>query len=148
MRPVPEPSPLRVKLAPFPERIAQYPKALPNAWINEGERRPPAWNASGQALVPECLLPTPLREITTVSVAPDGTVAIGGPDGLAALEHGRWRYYAGQRWLPSNDVLDGGNGGRTKEDGTFFLLPYWMARYHGLFEEGRAPAPRLSRRRR
>jgi hypothetical protein len=101
---MPEPSPLRLKLAPFPERIAQYPKAPPNVWTDEGERRPPAWNAGGQALVPACLLPTPLRAITTVSVAPDGTVAIGGPDGLAALEHGRWRCYAGQRWLRSNDV--------------------------------------------
>jgi hypothetical protein len=48
MRPVPEPSPLRLKLAPFPERIAQYPKAPPNAWTNAGERRPPAWSAGGQ----------------------------------------------------------------------------------------------------
>jgi hypothetical protein len=104
MRPAPEPSSLRVELAPFPERIAQYPKAPPPAWTNDGERRPPPWSAGGPALLPECLLPTPLRAITTVSVAPDGTVAIGGPDGLAAWEHGRWRYYAGQRCLPSNEV--------------------------------------------
>jgi hypothetical protein len=37
-----------LKLAPFPERIAQHPKAPPNVWTNEGERRPPAWNADGQ----------------------------------------------------------------------------------------------------
>jgi len=40
------------------------------------------------------------------------------------------------KWNGNPYRLDGGDGGRTEEDGTFFLLPYWMARYHGLFEEG------------
>ncbi len=48
MRPLPEPSPLRLKLAPFPERIAQYPKASPKACPNKGERRSPAWSAGSQ----------------------------------------------------------------------------------------------------
>jgi len=29
--------------------------------------------------------------------------------------------------------LDGGNGGRREDDGAYFLLPYWMGRYHKLF---------------
>jgi hypothetical protein len=94
-----------LRLRPFPERIARYPAGPPNSWTNEGEVRPPAWGATGtNAALPDCLHPTPLQEISTVSVAPDGTVAIGGPDGLAVLEEGRWRYYAGRRWLPINDV--------------------------------------------
>ena len=91
-----------MKLAPFPERIAQCPKAAPPAWTNDGERRPPACSAGGQALLPECLQPGPLREISAVSVAPDGTVAIGGPDGLAALERGRLHGFGDlQRRVPA-----------------------------------------------
>lgn len=40
------------------------------------------------------------------------------------------------KWNGNPYRLDGGDGGRTEEDGTFFLLPYWMGRCHGLFEEG------------
>ncbi len=41
-----------------------------------------------------------------------------------------------ERWVTKwNDnlfLLDGGDGGSTEDDGAFFLLPYWMGRYHGL----------------
>jgi len=37
------------------------------------------------------------------------------------------------KWNGNPYSLDGGNGGRTEDDGAYFLLPYWMARYHGLF---------------
>ena len=39
-------------------------------------------------------------------------------------------------WNGNPYRLDGGDGGRTEEDGTFFLLPYWMGRYFGIFAEG------------
>jgi hypothetical protein len=31
--------------------------------------------------------------------------------------------------------LDGGTGGRSEDDGAYFLLPYWMGRYHKLIGE-------------
>jgi hypothetical protein len=34
------------------------------------------------------------------------------------------------RWNGDPYELDGGNGGRVRDDGTFILLPYWMGRYH------------------
>ncbi len=34
------------------------------------------------------------------------------------------------RWNGDPYELDGGSGGMEEDDGTFFLLPYWMARYH------------------
>lgn len=34
------------------------------------------------------------------------------------------------RWNGDPYELDGGSGGRTRDDGTFILLPYWMGRYH------------------
>lgn len=34
------------------------------------------------------------------------------------------------KWNGNPFVVDGGNGGRGEDDGTAFLLPYWMGRHH------------------
>ncbi len=39
------------------------------------------------------------------------------------------------KWNHNPYALDGGEEGRGEEDGTFWLLPYWLARYHGLLTE-------------
>ena len=39
------------------------------------------------------------------------------------------------KWNGNPYMLDGGNGGRSEDDGSYFLLPYWMGRYHKLFDE-------------
>jgi hypothetical protein len=36
------------------------------------------------------------------------------------------------KWNGNPYSLDGGNGGRSEDDGAYFLLPYWMGRFHGL----------------
>jgi len=33
------------------------------------------------------------------------------------------------KWNGNPFVVDGGDGGRSEDDGTFFLLPYWMGRH-------------------
>jgi hypothetical protein len=38
------------------------------------------------------------------------------------------------KWNTNPFQSDGGNGGRGEEDGTFFLLPYWMGRHHGFLK--------------
>ena len=38
------------------------------------------------------------------------------------------------RWNGDPYELDGGNGGRGRDDGSFILLPYWMGRYHRFLE--------------
>jgi hypothetical protein len=38
------------------------------------------------------------------------------------------------RWNGNPYDLDGGNGGQSEADGTYFLLPYWMGRYHKLID--------------
>jgi hypothetical protein len=35
------------------------------------------------------------------------------------------------KWNGNPFRTEGGNGGRSEDDGAFFLLPYWMGRYHG-----------------
>ncbi|HKQ79739.1 MAG TPA: hypothetical protein VJ810_38955 [Blastocatellia bacterium] len=39
------------------------------------------------------------------------------------------------RWNGNPYQLDGGNGGRSEGDGVYFLLPYWMGRYHKLIDD-------------
>lgn len=36
------------------------------------------------------------------------------------------------KWNGDPFELDGGDGGLSEDEGAFFLLPYWMARYYGL----------------
>ena len=38
------------------------------------------------------------------------------------------------KWNGNPYQLDGGNGGRSEDDGAYFLLPYWLGRYHKLIE--------------
>ncbi len=35
------------------------------------------------------------------------------------------------KWNSNPFRMDGGDGGRSEDDGAAFLLPYWMGRYHG-----------------
>jgi hypothetical protein len=39
------------------------------------------------------------------------------------------------KWNGNPFIVDGGAGGRGEDDGAFFLLPYWMGRYHGYVKE-------------
>lgn len=39
------------------------------------------------------------------------------------------------KWNGNPYRVDGGTGGQREDDGAYFLLPYWMGRYHKLIEE-------------
>jgi hypothetical protein len=39
------------------------------------------------------------------------------------------------KWNGNPYNLDGGDAGRSEDDGAYFLLPYWMGRYHKLISE-------------
>lgn len=39
------------------------------------------------------------------------------------------------KWNGNPFELDGGNGGRSEDDGAFFLLPYWLGRYQGFISK-------------
>ena len=39
------------------------------------------------------------------------------------------------KWNGNPHILDGGDGGRSEDDGAFFLLPYWMGRFLGFLEK-------------
>lgn len=39
------------------------------------------------------------------------------------------------KWNGNPYRVDGGNGGRSEDDGAYYLLPYWMGRHHKLISE-------------
>ena len=39
------------------------------------------------------------------------------------------------KWNGNPYRMDGGDGGRSDDDGAYFLLPYWMGRFHKLIDE-------------
>jgi hypothetical protein len=39
------------------------------------------------------------------------------------------------KWNGNPYQLDGGNGGQSEDDGAFYLIAYWLGRYHGLIAE-------------
>jgi hypothetical protein len=39
------------------------------------------------------------------------------------------------KWNGNPYLVDGGQGGRSEDDGAYFLLPYWMGRFHDLLPE-------------
>jgi hypothetical protein len=39
------------------------------------------------------------------------------------------------KWNGNPYALEGGNQGRSEDDGTYFLLPYWMGRFHRLIDQ-------------
>jgi hypothetical protein len=39
------------------------------------------------------------------------------------------------KWNGNPYSLDGGKDGRSEDDGAYFLLPYWMGRYHKLLPQ-------------
>jgi hypothetical protein len=41
-----------------------------------------------------------------------------------------------RRWNANGYNLDWGGSGQSEGDGAYFLMPYWMGRYHGLIIEG------------
>jgi hypothetical protein len=41
------------------------------------------------------------------------------------------------KWNGNPFVVDGGNGGRSEDDGGFYLLPYWMGRFLGVVPASR-----------
>lgn len=126
-----------------------YRLSLERSWQIERPERSPFFNfiygaLTGAPCDAEAAVET-LREIPLDLV--HWTVTNSGrPDVLRHAERGRFGEEqsavvlpAGERpmmkWNGNPYRLDGGDGGRTEEDGTFFLLPYWMGRYHGILDE-------------
>jgi|SRR5579875_74912 len=53
----------------------------------------------------DAIAPPPVLPVRCMDFGADGVLWIGTRHGAACLRDGKWRYYAGRRWLPDDEVL-------------------------------------------
>jgi hypothetical protein len=131
-----------------PRFLAIYKESLERSWQIERPERNPLWNAIYAAGTGardwdrEESLRT-LREIPMDTISwsvrnshrrdvPIDSLAdrFGRKQALIVLPYDELPM---SKWNGNPYSLDGGNGGHSEDDGAYFLLPYWMGRYHRLF---------------
>lgn len=133
-----------------PALLAVYKQSLERSWQIERPERNPLWNAIYAAATGaadydrEASLRT-LQEIPmdlvewTVRNSDRGDVPVdplsdrfGRRQALIVLPYDELPM---SKWNGNPYALDGGKAGRSEDDGAYFLLPYWMGRYHKLWLE-------------
>jgi hypothetical protein len=127
-----------------------YNKSLDNAWQVERPERNPLWNfifaaGSGAKEFDREESVRTLREIPMdqISWTVNNSHRIDVPMDLLADRFNRkqalivlpYDELPMERWNGNPYRLDGGNEGRGEGDGVYFLLPYWMGRYHKFINE-------------
>ncbi|MBK9707721.1 MAG: hypothetical protein IPO77_12130 [Acidobacteria bacterium] len=133
-----------------PELRKIYIQSLERSWTVERPERIPLWNfiyaaGSGSNEFDKSESIRTLREIPmdTISWTVTNSVRMDIP-----FDNSQDRFNRKQalivlpydelpmmKWNGNPFRLDGGNGGRSEDDGAFYLLPYWMGRYHKLIGE-------------
>lgn len=127
-----------------------YLDSLDRAWQVERPERVPLWNfiyaaGSKKAEYDRAESIRTLREIPLDQIewtvtnshradVPRDLLAdrFGRPQSLSVLPYDELPM---SKWNGNPYRLDGGSGGRREDDGAYFLLPYWMGRYHQLIGE-------------
>ena len=130
-----------------PELLPFYKKSIQRSWNVEQADRIPIWNIiASAALLKDCDLKTALEELQLI---PMDLV------NWTMNNSHRWdlpkdqlddRFGKAQsirpiptpergisKWNNNNYRYDTGGDGYSEDDGAYFLLPYWMGRYHGFF---------------
>ncbi len=127
-----------------------YQESLERAWLIERPERNPLWNyiyavgTGAKTFDHDASLHTlqdiPLDQIEWTVKNSERHDVIGD---VYADRHGHaqaltvlpYRELPMHKWNGNPYQLDGGNGGRSEDDGAYFLLPYWLGRYHKLISE-------------
>lgn len=129
------------------EYLPLYKKSLERTWAVSQPEKIPAWNIIASVLLKkDCEVKVALNELQKYPVdlidwkmenshrwdlQEDPVVARGGnrqaTKPIPTPENGIFR------WNTNPRQFDTGTGGLREETGTYFLLPYWMGRYYGLF---------------
>jgi hypothetical protein len=139
-----------MRLEDDPRLRGQYRQALEGLWRRTRNERNPLWNfvyAVGQGSTRDF---DQQEALDTLERIPLDTIAwtvknSQRVDLEVVRRRGRFGENQSRRAIPPNErrvmkwngnpfELDGGQEGRSEDDGTFFLLPYWLGRYHGLIE--------------
>ena len=133
-----------------PALLAVYKQSLERSWQIERPERNPLWNViyaagSGAAEYDRDASVRTLREIPmdqvkwTVRNSARQDVPV---DPLSDRFQRRqalivlpYDELPMSKWNGNPYALDGGSGGSSEDDGAYFLLPYWMGRYHKVLPE-------------
>jgi len=137
-----------LKLEDDPGLRKQYVQALEGLWNRTRDEENPLWNfifavgsgskdESAQRDSLDSLERIPLDTISwTVRNSQRLDLTMDGSRGRFGEKQSRRAIPPNERammkWNGNPFELDGGNGGRSEDDGAFFLLPYWLGRYHNL----------------
>ena len=132
-----------------PELRAMYVESIRRSWEIERPERCPLWDfiysaVTGEPGDTEASVAT-LQDISLdccnwrMENGHRADVETGGDRGRFGEAESREPLPPGERammkWNGNPYRLDGGGDGRSEDDGAFWLLPYWLGRYHGLFDE-------------
>jgi hypothetical protein len=133
-----------------PALVAVYRQSLERSWQIERPERNPLWNAiyavgTGAVEFDRDQSVRTLREIPMdlVTWSVTNTNRLDVPFDPLADRHERRQALVVLpyderpmwKWNENPYRLDGGSGGRSEDDGAYFLLPYWMGRYHKVLDE-------------
>jgi hypothetical protein len=133
-----------------PRLLEVYKQSLERSWQIERPERNPLWNviyaaATGAREFDQAESLRTLHEIPmdTIKWTVDNSHRLDVPidpmhdrfDRRQALIVLPYDELPMSKWNGNPYSLTGGNGGRTEDDGAYFLLPYWMGRYHKLIGE-------------
>ena len=131
-----------------PTLLKVYRQSLERSWLIERPERNPLWNviyAAGtgatewdahEALrtlqeIPMDQVQWSVRNSHRLDVPIDPAIdRHKRPQALIVLPYDELPM---SKWNGNPYRLDGDGGGRSEDDGAYFLLPYWMGRYHGFF---------------
>ncbi|HEY7118046.1 MAG TPA: hypothetical protein VH475_15770 [Tepidisphaeraceae bacterium] len=132
-----------------PKLLAVYRQSLERSWQIERPERNPLWNfiyaaGSGAREFDKSESLRTLHEIPmdTIEWAVTNSHRLDVPiDPLSDRFHHKqslivlpYDELPMSKWNGNPYSLDGGGGGHNEDDGAYFLLPYWMGRYHKLID--------------
>ena len=130
-----------------PALLAVYKQSLERSWQIERPERNPLWNviyAAGTG-APEYDLEASVRTLQEIPMDLVEWSVRNSHRLDVPVDPMNDRFQRGQalillpydelpmtKWNGNPYSLDGGKDGRSEDDGAYFLLPYWMGRYHKL----------------
>lgn len=135
------------RYAKEPELRPFYEKSMQRSWNVEQADRIPIWNIiASSALEKDCDLNVALDELQQIPLdminwTMNNSQRWDLPKDQMDDRFGKAQSIrpiptperAVSKWNNNNYRYDQGAGGFGEEDGSYFLLPYWMGRYHGYF---------------
>lgn len=135
------------RYATDPELLPFYKKSIQRSWNVEQADRIPIWNIIASAsLKKDCDLNTALEELQLIPMDLVGwtmnnshrwdlpkdqlTDRFGKPQAVRPVPTPE---RAISKWNYNTYQYDAGSNGYSEDDGAYFLLPYWMGRFHEFF---------------